>query len=119
MDTVKRVSSGTTYLLRNGKNTVHMSPIELKECNYISYSIYMCVSSVLVVYMFNSDIFCFLLNSESSRNGSKVRRGPFPFIPLATLVSRSQTLYLTLGFASGKRVWSNDSFRSTDFGGPD
>ena len=80
MDTAKRVSSGTTYLLRNGKNTVHMSPIELKECNYISYS----VSSVLVVYMFNSDIFCFLLNSESSRNGSKVRRGPFPFIPLAT-----------------------------------
>ena len=82
MDTAKRVSSGTTYLLRNGKNTVHMSPIELKECNYISY---ICVSSVLVVYMFNSDIFCFLLNFESSRNGSKVRRGPFPFIPLATL----------------------------------
>ena len=80
MDTVKRVSAGITYLLRNGKNTVHMSPIELKECNYISYS----VSSVLVVYLFNSDIFCFLLNSESSRNGSKVRRGPFPFIPLAT-----------------------------------
>ena len=30
--------------------------------------------------MFNSDSFCFLLNFESSRNGSKVRRGPFPFI---------------------------------------
>ena len=63
MDTAKRVSSGTIYLLRNGKNTVHMSPIELKECKYISYSVYMC-SSVLVVYIFNSDIFCFLLNSE-------------------------------------------------------
>ena len=46
MDTVKRVSSGTTYLLRNGKNTVHMSPIELKECNYISYSIYIYVFQV-------------------------------------------------------------------------
>ena len=44
MDTAKRVSSGTTYLLRNGKKTVHMSPIELKECNYISYSVYICVS---------------------------------------------------------------------------
>ena len=43
MDTAKRVSSGTTYLLRNGKNTVQMSLIELKECNYnISYSVYMC-----------------------------------------------------------------------------
>ena len=42
MDTAKRVSSGITYLLRNGKNTVHMSPIELKECNSISYSVYMC-----------------------------------------------------------------------------
>ena len=82
MDTAKRVYSGTTYLLRNGKNTVHMSPIEPKECNYISYSV--CVSSVLVVYLFNSDIFGLLLNSESSRNGSKVRRDPFPFIPLAT-----------------------------------
>ena len=40
MDTAKRVSSGTTYLLRNGKNTVHMSLIELKECNYKSYSVY-------------------------------------------------------------------------------
>ena len=42
MDTAKRVSSGTTYLLRNMKNTVYMSPIELKECNYISYCVYMC-----------------------------------------------------------------------------
>ena len=81
MDTAKRVSSGTTYLLKNGKNTVHMSPIELKECNYISYSVYMCFKCSGCV-MFNSDIFCFLLNFESSRNGSKVRRGPFPFIPL-------------------------------------
>ena len=58
MDTAKRVSSsGTTYLLRNWKNTVHKSPIELKECNYISIVVYICVSSVLVVYLFNSDIF--------------------------------------------------------------
>ena len=70
MDTAKRVSSGTTtYLLRNGKNTVHMSPIEVT----ISAIVNICVSSVLVVYLFNSDIFCFLLNSESSRNSSKVR----------------------------------------------
>ena len=90
MDTAKRVSSGTTYLLRNGKNKVHMSPIELNECNYIS----ICVSSVLVVYLFNSDIFCFLVNSGSSHNGSMVRRGPFPFIPLATPRGRSSTLHL-------------------------
>ena len=61
MDTAKRVSSGTTYLLRNGKNTVHMSPTELQKCNYISI-VYICVSGVLVVYMFNSDIF--LLSSK-------------------------------------------------------
>ena len=70
MDTAERVSSGTTYILRNGKNTVHMSPIELKECNYISYSVYI-YSSVLVVYLFNSDIFCFLINSESSCRGQR------------------------------------------------
>ena len=81
MDTAKRVSSGTTYLLRNGKNTVHMSPIELiKECNYISYSVYMCFKCSGCVYVQLGHF----LNSESSRNGSKVRRGPFPFIPLAT-----------------------------------
>ena len=85
MDTAKRVSSGTTYLLRNGKNTVHMSQIELKECNYISYSVYMCFGCSGCVYYVQLRLFCFLLNSESSRNGSKVRRGPFPFIPLATL----------------------------------
>ena len=61
MDTAKRVSSGTTYLLRNGKNTVNMSPTELKKCNYISI-VYIYVSGVLVVYMFNSDIF--LLSSK-------------------------------------------------------
>ena len=51
MDTAKRVSSGTTYILRNGKNTVHMSPIELMECIYISYGVYMffkCSGSVFV-----------------------------------------------------------------------
>ena len=88
MDTAKWVSSGM-----NGKNTVHMLLIELKECNYISNSD-ICVSIVLVVYMFNSDFFCFLLNSENSRNGSKVRRGPFHFIPLATPRGRSSTLHL-------------------------
>ena len=71
MDTAKRVSSGTTYLLRNGKK-VHMSPIELKECTHISYSVYMCFKCS-GMYLFNSDIFFFLLNSESSHNGSKVR----------------------------------------------
>ena len=80
MDTAKRVSSGTTDLLRNGKNTMHMSPIELKECNYISYSVYMCFKCSGCVFVQLG----FLLNSESSRNGSKVSLGPFPFIPLAT-----------------------------------
>ena len=78
MDTAKRVSSGTTYLLRNGQKNSAYVAIELKECNYISL-VYICVSSVLVVYFFNPDIFCFLINSESSHNGSKVRRGPFLF----------------------------------------
>ena len=73
MDTAKRVSSGTTYLLRNGqKNSAYVA---IKECNYIRYSV---VSSVLVVYFFNSDIFCSLINSESSRNMSGQARS-FPF----------------------------------------
>ena len=38
----KWIRRNCTYLLRNGKNTVQMSLIELKECNYISYSVYMC-----------------------------------------------------------------------------
>ena len=62
MDTAKRVSSGTTYLLRNGKNTVHMSPIELKECNYISYSVYnMCFKCSGCVYV---QLGHFLLSSK-------------------------------------------------------
>ena len=48
MDTAKWVSSGTIYLLRNGKNTVHMSPIELKECNYIIYMCFKCSGCVFV-----------------------------------------------------------------------
>ena len=32
----KWVSSGTTYVLRNGKNTVHMSRTKLKDSDYIS-----------------------------------------------------------------------------------
>ena len=61
MDTAKRVSSGTTYLHRNGQKNSAYVAIELKECNHISYSVYICVSSVLVVYFFNSDNFCFLI----------------------------------------------------------
>ena len=61
MDTANRVSSGTTYLLRNGKNTVHMSPIELKECNYISYSVYMCFKCSGCVYV---QLGHFLLSSK-------------------------------------------------------
>ena len=56
MDTAKRLSSGTTYLLRNGENTVHMSPTELKKCNYITI-VHISVSGVVDAYMFNSDIF--------------------------------------------------------------
>ena len=41
-------------------------------------------SSVLVVFFVLLEIFCFLIKSESSHNGSKIRPGPFPFIPLAT-----------------------------------
>ena len=48
MDTAKWVSSGTTYLLLNGKNTVHMSLTKLKE----SAKVCICVSSVLVVWNF-------------------------------------------------------------------
>ena len=92
MDTAKRVSSGTTYILRNGKNTVHMSPIELKECNYISYSVYMFFKCSGCVFV-QLGHFLLSYNSESSRNGSKVRRGPFPFIPLATPRGRSSTLH--------------------------
>ena len=83
MDTAKWVSSGTTYILRNGKNTVHMSPIELMECNYISYSVYIFYKCTGGVFVQLGNFLLFI--SESSRNGSKVRRGPFPFIPLATL----------------------------------
>ena len=54
MDTAKRASSWTTYLLRNGKNTVHMSPIELKDIVHMCFK---CSGCVFV----NSDIFCFLL----------------------------------------------------------
>ena len=43
MDTaVKFVSYGTTYLLRNGLNSVHMSLTKLKDSDYISRSVYMC-----------------------------------------------------------------------------
>ena len=84
MDTAKRVFSGTTYILRNGKNTVHMSPIELMECNCISYSVYMFFNCSGCVFVQLGNFLLFI-NSESSRNGSKIRRGPFPFIPLATL----------------------------------
>ena len=90
MDTAKRVSSGiysetgkTQCICRQwNKRTVTISAI-----------VSICVSSVLVVYLFNSDMFCFLLNSESSRNGSKVRRGPFPFIPVASPRGRSSILH--------------------------
>ena len=80
----KWVSSGTAYLLRNRKNTVHMSPIKLKECNYFSYSVYMCFKCSDCVFVQLGHVLHFL-NSESSHNGSKVRRGPFPFISLATI----------------------------------
>ena len=58
---------------------MHMSSIELKECNYISFSVYMCFKCFGCVFV---QLRHFLLSSESSRNGSKVRRGPFPFIPI-------------------------------------
>ena len=49
-----------------------------------SAKVCICLSNVLVVYLFNSEFFCFIM-SESIRNGSKVRPVQLPFIPLATL----------------------------------
>ena len=43
MDTAKWVSSGTTYLLRNGQNTVNMSLIKLKECVYVFQVFWLCI----------------------------------------------------------------------------
>ena len=84
MDTAKRVSSGTIYLLRNGKNTVHMSPIELKECKYISYSVYMCFKCSGCVYI---QLGHFLLSSK--------------FCKIAVMVQRSgETLSLLYSYRS-------------------
>ena len=80
----KWVSSVTTYLLLKGKNIVRMSVTKLKDIVTESAKVCICGSNVLVVYLFYSDIFCFLIKSESSRNGSRVRPVPLPFIPLAT-----------------------------------
>ena len=55
----------------------------------------MCIrlSSVQDVYLFDSEFFCFVIMSESIRNGSKVRPVQLPFIPLATL--EAPKLHLT------------------------
>ena len=79
----KMVSYGTTNLLRNGLNSVHMSLTELKDSDLISRSVYMCFKCSGCV--FTRNFFCFVIKSESIRNGSKVRPVPLPFIPLATL----------------------------------
>ena len=75
----------TTYLLRNGLNSVHMSLTKLKDRVTKSAKVCICLSNVLVVYLFDSEFFCFLFMSEGIHNGSKVRPVQLPFIPLATL----------------------------------
>ena len=82
MDTAEKlVSYGSTYLLRNGLNSVHMSLTKLKDVTK-SAKVCICLSNGLVVYL---EFFCFAIKSESIRNESKVRPVPLPFIPLATL----------------------------------
>ena len=86
MDTAaKMVSYGTTNLLRNGLNSVHMSLTELKDSDLISRSVCMCFKCSGCVFVLLRNFFCFVIKSESIRNGSKVRPVPLPFIPLATL----------------------------------
>ena len=59
MDTAKWVSSVATYLLRNGKDIVHMSLTKLKIATK-SAIVCMWVSSVLVVYLYYSEMFLLL-----------------------------------------------------------
>ena len=86
----------TTYLLRNGLNSVHMSLTKLVTK---SAKVCICLSNVLVVYLFHSEFFCFVIMSESIRNGSKVRPVQLPFIPLATLVAPQLHLTPEVHFA--------------------
>ena len=63
MDTAaKMVSYGTTYLLRNGLNSVHMSLTELKDSDLISRSVYMCFKCSGCVFVLLG-IFVALLSS--------------------------------------------------------
>ena len=75
----------TTYLLRNGLNSVHMSLTKLKDSDYKSAKVcimsFKCSGCVFV----QLGIFLLCYHSESIRNGSKVRPVQLPFIPLATL----------------------------------
>ena len=85
MDKVaKWVSYGTTYLLRNGLNSVLMSLTKLKDSDYISRSVYMCFKCSGCVFVRLRIFVCFVIKSDGIHIGSKVRPVPLPFIPLAT-----------------------------------
>ena len=58
----------------------------------VFFTIYCFKSSDCKVFVLG--IFLFLIQSESSHNGSKVRRGPFPFIP-DLLLDRGPKLHST------------------------
>ena len=60
-----------------------MSLTKLKDSDYKSAKVCICVSSILVVYLFYSGFFCFLSNlTEPER--VKGQASSSPFIPLAT-----------------------------------
>ena len=65
MDTAKRVSSGTTYLLRNGA----MSPIELKELNQLKCN--MCCKCSGCVFVQLGNFFFLLYNLKVAVMGQR------------------------------------------------